>query len=95
MELNEALGKLANGHSIWKPEVANDVCDALGVKHIKPYRIKGQTAEGVGEVLGVDALDLSRHVARELGVDYPSKIGRGFQAQEIARALARHLKKED
>jgi len=101
MEKKEALRYLADGHTVWKPEIADEVCDAFGVQRIKPSRfrsdppgtIKGLTMkEGEENSLGVDGLTLSHHVADELGLEYGSYIGRGFQAQAIARAIAEYMK---
>lgn len=101
MEQKEALHYLAEGHAVWTPELADLVCDAFGVKRLKarsfhsdpPGTHKGLTMDEEHEGgLGVYSLTLSHHVADELGLEYPSKIGRGFQAQVIAQAIAKHMK---
>jgi len=102
MEQKEALRFLSDGHTVWSPELAGEICDAFGVKQIEPTRWysdppgthKGLTMDAEHEGgLGVSSLSLSHHVADELGLEYPSKIGRGFQAQEIAKAIAKHIAK--
>ena len=104
MEHSKALGVISNGHMIWSPEYANEVCDALGVDHIKPIKHKSDTTgapkglrmnEGFENTEGVDSLQLAYHVARKLGVtEFRSCIGRGFQAQAISGAVAEHFKNE-
>lgn len=104
MQINEALNALNNGHAIWKVGYARRVCKALGVefseanlvqKYYSEAHYKGAHMYPSNEgALGVFGLDLSRWVAKELGVlkncrDY---FGRGSQAREYARAVREKLK---
>lgn len=99
MEQKEALHYLADGHTIWTVELADLVCEAFGVKKIEPRRFssdppgthKGLTMKEENS-LGVSSLELSRHVTSELGLEVRSFIGRGFQAQANARAIAEWMK---
>lgn len=101
MEQSEALVYLADGHTIWTPELADLVCDAFKVERIKPSRFKSDppgTHKGLTmteeDSLGVSASHLSAHIVSELGLEVRSYIGRGFQAQANARAIAEYIKKD-
>lgn len=99
MEQKEALRIISDGHTIWSPELADQVCDVLGVKRIAPLKFKSDppgTHKGLTmkeeNSLGVSSLSLSQHVVSELGIEVRSYLGRGFQAQANAQAVAKHFK---
>ena len=106
MDRHEALIAIADGHTVYSPEYANQVCDALGVKHARVRRFKSDPpgthkglmmAEGKENTLGVYSLDLAYHVAGQLGLtgeDYGDFFGRGRQARAIAQAVAAKLQSE-
>ena len=105
MEVKEALSALSDGHTIFTPEYAEGVCQAVGVPFDRkvlvrrwysdpPGTFKGLTMKPEYEGSeGVYSLTLSGYVAEKLGVEEEagSFIGRGFQAQAYSRAIARKL----
>ena len=105
MDIKEAMTVLSDGHAIVTPEYAEDVCQAVGVpferkalvqRHYSdpPGTLKGLTMKPEHEGSeGVYSLTLSGYVAKKLGVadEAGTFIGRGFQAQAYARAIARKL----
>ena len=106
MEKDRAISKLSDGHTIWKVGVAKEICVALGVPFDEKRLVrkwestfseknyKGlQMREGLENTEGVCSLTLSECVARHFGVDKKagSYIGRGFQAQAYAEAVAKKI----
>jgi hypothetical protein len=102
MELKEALAIVGNGHIVVSEEGAHKVCEAFGVSKVKCYPLhsdppgthKGLTLnEGAEGELGISGVGLGDHVVGELGLEVHSFIGRGFQAQANAQAIAEHFAK--
>ena len=100
----EALAKLSDGHTIWKPEMARRICEALGVDYnpslerpffSEPGVFKGAEIPPENEgKLGVSGIALGSHVARKLGVEnrVTAFLGRGRQGHEYARVVGEALK---
>lgn len=103
MELNEALDCLSDGHALWTPKIAYQICKAVGVPYDKSLERhwysdwsdpKGMhMSEGYEGSIGVAALSLSHYVAKQLGVAEKagSYLGRGFQAQAYAREIRKEV----
>lgn len=97
----EAIEALTDGHTIYSPEYANEVCKTLGVKGLRPRKFysdpkgtaKGLTMKKEGSE-GVYSLHLSEWVADQFGV--ADKVGdfygRGSQARAYASEVAKVLK---
>ena len=97
MERTEALEYL-DGHTVWEPATAEEVCKAFGVSFPKTLvRFFRNEAHPMGyhgqEMDGVYGLELAAHVASCLGVKDTAQgfIGRGSQAREYARVIAKKL----
>jgi len=99
MLISEALEALENGHSVYHQEIAEDICEAFGlrldpvlVQHFvnEPNSPKGYHGED-GD--GVYSLRLSQYVARQLGVYDQARqvLGRGTQAREYAKVVRAYL----
>lgn len=105
MDKSTAMDYLEDGHTIITPSCAREVCSALGVpfdEHLVRRRYSDTSGDPKGLTMkagmegseGVYTLHLSYHVVKELGIE-PAPgadfIGRGFQAQANAGAVARKL----
>ena len=105
MDIKEALSALSDGHTIFTPEYAEGVCQAVGVPFDRkvlvrrwysdpPGTFKGLTMKPEHEGSeGVYSLTLSRYVAKKLGVEEEAGnfFGRGFQARAYVRVIVRKL----
>ena len=98
MDRIEALAMIGDGHTVWKPDYAEEICKAFGVSFpkslVKPFRNEAHYKGYHGqEADGVYSLTLSQHVAQCLGVadKAASFLGRGSQAREYARVVAEKL----
>ena len=89
-----------DGHGILNPEALTEaglppaVVEHLTSTHRSDGTPKGTifvAGEPVAELRGVYGLDALRFLAAALGVEYPSALGRGFEAANIRQALCRHL----
>lgn len=105
MQIGEALNVISDGHTIWRPEYAQRVCEALGLpfdeelveRFYSENHWKGaHMREGQEGSLGVYSLTLSQHCAEELGVfkQAASFFGRGSQAREYARLVRQELERQ-
>ena len=103
MTVDEALNVIGDGHTVYWPQVAKVVCEALGVPY-KPELLrhywsdwtayKGyQTTPDQEGALGVHSLELSDYIVSSLGLPHRSFRGRGFQAQANRQDVEEHLKK--
>jgi hypothetical protein len=100
MTREEALAYLDNGHLVYSKELADKVCEALGVPLLAgtpmysdpPGTFKGLAMKTEGEVC-VTALDLGAHAAYFYRLDHTEFFGRGSQAREYVRALREHFEK--
>lgn len=107
MDRDTAIAKLADGHTEWTVDCAKEICEAVGVPFDDSLidRWTGQadanpTGHFKGLFLnedkpgeGVNSLYLSKYVARQLGLKYEHKMGRGFQAQVCAAAVSDYFQK--
>jgi hypothetical protein len=91
---------LCDGHTILDPKAFLDAGLPVAlVEHLSHTHSSDGTPKGtifvdgqpVPEVQGVYGLDLLRFIASALDVDYPSCLGRGFQASAIRESLCRHF----
>lgn len=105
MQIGEALNVLEDGHTIWKPEYAQRVCEALSIpfseklveKFYSEAHWKGvHMNEGCEGARGVGASELSYYAAKMFKVDSQaaSFFGRGTQAREYARLVRQELTKQ-
>lgn len=105
MQIGEALNAIEDGHTIWRPDYAQRVCEALGIpfkesliqnfyseNHYKGAHMK-EGMEGAG---GVYSLTLSGYAAQQFRVEKQatSFFGRGSQAREYARLVRQELEKQ-
>ena len=100
MDRPEAIEAISSGHSIYKPQYAQEVCAVLGVS-FDPELVQVFESDrhplGVtmfhGPEDGVWSLALSAHVAGALGVGGKAQgfLGRGSQAREYARVVKEAL----
>ena len=101
MQINEALNALNDGHTIWKVGYAKRVCKAFGIPFDSEelvwdfHRKDGYILKEDGS-LGVDGLNLSEYVAKQLGVHQAAKtfLGCGTQSREYARVVRQKLQVE-
>ena len=106
MDKSKALGCLQDGHSIWKPEFAQKICETLGIKWSKSlvHKFKSDpvgTFKGLimkeENAEGVDSGHLAFYCASQLGVankagDY---FGRGSQARAYAEEVKKALEEKE
>ena len=102
MDRSKALEAIGDGHVVWTPEYAEEICQAFGVSFpkslVRPFRNEAHPMGYHGqEADGVYSLHLSQHVAQCLGVADKARgfIGRGSQAREYARVVAEKLQKAE
>jgi len=105
MTKEDAIECLADGHTLWTVEVAEEVCQAVGLKLPKSLIVhyegqkdanpenhfKGLTLNEDKPCDGVNSLDLSDWVMRKLGASSEDYFGRGRQARANARAIRKAL----
>lgn len=103
MTKGEAIEAIKDGHTIYSPEFAKQVCETLGVvfspkELVKPYHSESHPLgvhmlEGHEGDEGVWSLSLSLYIATKLGVKDKATgfLGRGSQAREYARVIAEKL----
>ena len=98
----EAIEAISDGHTIYAPDYAREVCVALGVPFdenlVKVFESERHPL-GVtmfhGPEKAVWSLTLSSYVAARMGVGEQARTfhGRGSQAREFARVVREHLDK--
>ena len=103
MELREALEYLEDGHAIWKPDAAREICEAVGARYSpealeRPYTTEAhpmgvKMRPGQEGQKGVWGLTLAHYAAAQLGVvdKALSFLGKGSQAREYARVIGEAL----
>ena len=102
MEQKQALEYLEDGHAIWKPDAAREICEAVGVRYNPtlehPYTTEAhpmgvKMRPGQEGQKGVWGLTLAHYAATQLGVVDKARafIGRGSQAREYARVIGEAL----
>ena len=91
---------LCDGHTLFKPEafieagLPEELVKSLTTTHRSDGSPKGTifvNGQPVTSLEGVYGLDVLRFIAQVFGIDYPSKIGRGFQAQALYHAIHQHF----
>ena len=104
--LDQAINYLADGHTLWRAEVAYQICKVVGVPYDTSLEnhcysdwldYKGlHMSEGEEGAIGVYSLSLSLYIAEKLGVAKKAGhyLGRGFQAQAYAEQIKKALKGE-
>ena len=110
MTQQEAVSYIADGHTWWKVEFAEQVCKAFGFElpkgMIETYKSQHEanpTNHFKGlflskdikfPVSGVSSLPLSNYIVRKLGLEVREFLGRGFQAQANAEAVKEFINKK-
>jgi len=89
-----------DGHTIWKPSVLKGFSKGIQDRFIKvqtsnkkSYKetIFDNNGNVIDECEGIYGLSLLGTICNDLGLDYVSKIGRGFQAREYTVAINKWL----
>lgn len=103
MDVNTALGYIADGHAVYSEEAGKEVMEAFGLQWRPKYAsvmfsdppgtFKGLVMEKEGE-RGITALSLGSIILRELNLKAESKMGRGFQGRANAEAIRQHFSQE-
>jgi len=76
----------------WPAEIADTVCEKLESDMGSPKgMIFGKNYEVIEELYGWYGLSVLSQLAAVLEVDYEDKMGRGFRARSITKALLEHL----
>ena len=104
MEVTDVLEVLADGHVVLTEEAARQVCQVMGVsfpeRSVMRWKDRDDAMRRYAFMpyedtpgAGVGSLELSYHLAEELGVGTPGSafVGKGFQARANAQAIARKL----
>lgn len=95
------VADICDGHTIFKPEAFTNVGapPALVAQYVECYESNpGDPKETifvdgapVSQCLGVYGLRLIRAICHDLGIEYESKMGRGFQASACRDAIRKHF----
>ena len=100
--VRDAIDRL-DGHAILSELIARQICTTLDVSFPEKHLMSWQTAEEAYEKYGffaiqspgrgIDGLDLSYHVAKEVGLGAPGSAfcGKGFQSRANQQAIRQHL----
>lgn len=98
-KLLETIGN--DGHTIWKPSVLKNFSEDIQNRFIKVQKsnkkdYKSTIFDNNGRVIeeceGIYGLSLLGTICNDLGLDYESKIGRGFQARCYTESIENWLK---
>ncbi len=85
-----------DGHTIWKASILNAFPKDVISRFVRTHKsnkkdYKSSIFDGNGKLIesleGIYGLSLLTAIAQDLGLEYEGKIGRGFQAQEITKAI--------
>jgi hypothetical protein len=96
--LLETIGN--DGHTIWKPSVLKEFSEELQSRFIKVQKsnkkdykstIFDNNGNVVDECEGIYGLSLLGTICNDLGLEYDSKIGRGFQARCYTESIENWL----
>jgi hypothetical protein len=101
----EAISCLSEGHTLWSIEQAKDILKAVGAEFTDDLILKWKGQKDANPTnhpkglwlnedkpgQGVESLRLSNYVVNQMGLNPPSYIGRGFQAQGNATAIREAL----
>lgn len=97
-KLLETIGN--DGHTIWKASVLEEFSQELQSRFIKVQKsnkkdYKSTIFDNNGKVIeeceGIYGLSLLGTICNDLGLDYDSKIGRGFQARCYTESIEKWL----
>jgi len=97
--LLETIGN--DGHTIWKPSILKGFSEGIQSRFIKKqvsnkkdYKstIIDKNGKVIEECEGIYGLSLLGTICNDLGLDYESKIGRGFQARCYTESIQNWLK---
>jgi len=97
-DLLETIGN--DGHTVWLPSILNNFPEGIQSRFIK--KIKSDTSDYkstifdnngqvVEECEGIYGLSLLGTICNDLGLEYDSKIGRGFQARCYTESIEKWL----
>ena len=98
-KLLETIGN--DGHTIWKSSVLKNFSEDIQNRFIKVQKsnkkdYKSTIFDNNGKVMdeceGIYGLSLLGTICNDLGLDYESKIGRGFQARCYTESIESWLK---
>jgi len=98
-KLLETIGN--DGHTIWKPTVLKSFPRAIKERFIKVQKsnkkdykstIFDNNGNVVEECEGIYGLSLLGTICNDLGLEYESKLGRGFQARCYTESIQNWLK---
>lgn len=85
-----------DGHTIWKASILENFPQEIISRFVRVHKsnkkdYKSSIFDGNGKLIesleGIYGLSLLTAIAQDLGLEYEGKIGRGFQAQEITKAI--------
>ena len=99
--IKELLGTIGNdGHTIWKASVLKNFSEGIQSRFItmiksnkKDYKstIFDNNGNAMDECEGIYGLSLLGTICNDLGLEYDSKIGRGFQARCYTESIENWL----
>lgn len=98
-KLLETIGN--DGHTVWKPSILKGFSEGIQSRFIKTIKsnkkdykstIFDNNGQVVDECEGIYGLSLLGTICNDLGLDYDSKIGRGFQARCYTESIQNWLK---
>ena len=98
-KLLETIGN--DGHTIWKASVLKEFSEDIQSRFIKVQKsnkkdykstIFDHNGNAIDECEGIYGLSLLGTICNDLGLDYDSKIGRGFQARCYTESIQNWLK---
>jgi len=88
-----------DGHTIWKDSILKDFPKAIRDRFVHTIKSDGSykgsiwnDGKMVKSIKGIYGLSLLGGICNDLGLDYDSKIGRGFQAQSYTESINNWLK---
>ena len=91
-----------DGHTVWKPSILKGFSEGIRSRFVrtiksnkKDYKqtIFDNNGNAIDEMEGIYGLGLLGTICNDLGLDYESKIGRGFQARCYTESIQQWLKK--
>jgi hypothetical protein len=99
--LLETIGN--DGHTVWKPSILKNFSEGIQSRFIRKIKsdkrdYKSTMFDHKGLVIeeceGIYGLSLLGTICNDLGLDYESKIGRGFQARCYTESIEKWLAAE-
>ena len=97
-----AAADICDGHTIFDPQAFVEVgvpqelvdrCTSIYESDFSDpkYTISGPDGKPVNQMKGIYGLDALGSMVRDFDLEYPLKMGRGFQARVYQEALHKHL----